>query len=68
VLFVFIFVAVKVMLLVSIFQNVPVVTMAIIVNIIVGYALIVLVKDMKAFVHMDVLTGSKASSVKQQVH
>ena len=67
-LFVFIFVAVKVMLLVSIFQNVPVVTMAIIVNIIVGYALILLVKDMKDFVHMDVLTGSKASSVNQQVH
>jgi hypothetical protein len=42
--------------------------MAIIVNIIVGYALIALVKDMKDFVHMDVLTGSTASSVKLQVY
>jgi len=38
------------------------------VNIIVGYALIVLVNDMKDFVHMDVLKGSKASSVNHQVH
>jgi hypothetical protein len=68
VLFVFIFVAVKFMILFSIFQNAPVVTMAIIVNIIVGYALIALVKDMKDFAQMDVLTGSKASSVNQQVH
>jgi hypothetical protein len=44
------------------------ITMAIIVNIIVGYAFIALVKDMKDFAQMDVLTGSKASSVNQQVH
>ena len=56
------------MILFSIFQNAPVVTMAIIVNIIVGYAFIALVKDMKDFAQMDVLTGSKASSVNQQVH
>lgn len=43
------------MMLVSIFQNVPVVTMALIVKIIAGYALIVLVKDMMDCVHMDVL-------------
>ena len=56
------------MILFSIFQNATVVTMAIIVNIFVGYALIALVKDMKDFVHMDVLTGSTASSVKLQVY
>ena len=67
-LFVFIFVAVKFMILFSIFQNAPVVTMAVIVNIFVGYALIALVKDMKDVVHMDVLKGSTASSVKHQVY
>jgi hypothetical protein len=42
--------------------------MAMIVNIIVGYALIVLVKDMKDFVQMDALTGLKASSVNHQIY
>ena len=41
----------------AVIQNVPVVTMAMIVNIIAGYALMVLVKDMKDFVQMDALTG-----------
>lgn len=54
---VLIFVTIKFMMLVSIFQNVTVVTMALIVKIIVGYALIVLVKDMMDCVHMDVLKG-----------
>ena len=39
------------------FQNAPVVTIAMIVYIIVGYALIVLVINMKDCVHMDVLKG-----------
>jgi hypothetical protein len=68
VLFVFIFVAVKFTILFLFLQNVPVVTMAMTVNIIVGYALIVLVKDMKDFVQMDALTGLKASSVNHQVY
>jgi hypothetical protein len=42
--------------------------MAIIVNIIVGYALILLVINMKDFVNMDVLKGSKDSSVNHQVY
>jgi len=42
-----------------IFQNSLLVTMAMIVNIIVGYALILLVINMKECVHMDVLKGFK---------